>query len=47
MKMDLGTDHGTSAPVLLFGPPLLGSGIVGNHPSLSELDRAWQFVLQH
>ena len=34
-----GTDHGTSAPVLLFGPPLLGSGIVGNHPSLSELDR--------
>jgi len=33
-----GTDHGSSAPVLLFGPALNGSGFVGDHPSLSDLD---------
>jgi uncharacterized protein (DUF1501 family) len=35
-----GTDHGSSAPVLLFGPALNGSGFVGDHPSLTELDSA-------
>ena len=34
-----GTDHGSSAPVMLFGPALRGSGFVGNHPSLTDLDR--------
>ena len=35
-----GTDHGSSAPVLLFGPALNGNGFVGEHPSLTELDGA-------
>lgn len=35
-----GTDHGSSAPVLLFGPALNGNGFVGDHPSLTELDAA-------
>tara|TARA_B100001063_G_scaffold6977_1_gene5266 strand:- start:20217 stop:21818 length:1602 start_codon:yes stop_codon:yes gene_type:complete len=34
-----GTDHGSSAPVMLFGPALRGSGFVGEHPSLSALDK--------
>jgi hypothetical protein len=34
-----GTDHGSSAPVMLFGPALRGSGFIGNHPSLTDLDR--------
>jgi len=34
-----GTDHGKAAPMLLFGPALNGSGFVGEHPSLSDLDR--------
>ena len=33
-----GTDHGTAAPMLLFGKPIQG-GIYGPHPSLSDLDR--------
>ncbi len=32
-----GTDHGAAAPVFLSGPKLETS-IIGNHPSLSELD---------
>ena len=32
-----GTDHGTAAPVFLFGGAL-GSTIFGNHPSLVDLD---------
>lgn len=35
-----GTDHGSSAPVMLFGPALNGNGFVGEHPSLTELDSA-------
>lgn len=35
-----GTDHGSSAPVLLFGPALNGNGFVGEHPSLIDLDSA-------
>jgi len=35
-----GTDHGTAAPMLLFGPALGGSGFIGEHPSLSNLDRS-------
>ncbi len=34
-----GTDHGTAAPMLVFGPALNGSGFVGEHPSLSNLTR--------
>ena len=32
-----GTDHGTAAPVFLMGPRVK-SGIVGEHPSLTDLD---------
>ena len=34
-----GTDHGSAAPVMLFGSPLRGSGFIGSHPSLSNLNR--------
>ena len=34
-----GTDHGSAAPTMLFGPPLKGSGIIGDWPSLSDLNR--------
>jgi hypothetical protein len=33
-----GTDHGTAAPVMLFGGGLQGNGFIGNHPSLTDLD---------
>lgn len=33
-----GTDHGTAAPVLLFGPGLNGSDILGDNPDLGDLD---------
>jgi len=33
-----GTDHGTAAPMMLFGPGLNGSGVVGTGPSLDDLD---------
>lgn len=32
-----GTDHGTAAPMLLFGP-MVKPGIIGDHPSLTDLD---------
>lgn len=32
-----GTDHGTAAPMFLMGPMVKG-GVIGNHPSLSNLD---------
>lgn len=32
-----GTDHGTAAPMLLFGP-MVRPGIIGEHPSLTDLD---------
>ncbi len=35
----LGTDHGTAAPLFLFGPGANG-GLFGNAPSLSDLDGA-------
>jgi len=31
-----GTDHGTAAPVMLFGP-MVRPGLIGNHPSLTQL----------
>ncbi len=34
-----GTDHGTAAPMMLFGPALNGSGFIGEHPSLTDLTR--------
>lgn len=39
-----GTDHGAAAPVLLFGGGLNGSGFVGEHPSLSQLDQAGNMI---
>lgn len=35
-----GTDHGAAAPLFLFGPAVNGSGIVGEHPDLDDLDDA-------
>ena len=32
-----GTDHGTAAPMYLFGP-MVKAGVVGDHPSMSDLD---------
>ncbi|QDU70188.1 DUF1501 domain-containing protein [Mucisphaera calidilacus] len=32
-----GTDHGTAGPVLLFGPKVR-AGLIGSHPSLTDLD---------
>ena len=32
-----GTDHGAAAPMFLFGPKLK-QGVVGQHPSLTNLD---------
>lgn len=32
-----GTDHGTAAPLYLFGP-MVKAGVIGDHPSLSDLD---------
>lgn len=33
-----GTDHGAAAPMFLFGP-MVRAGVVGNHPSLTDLDQ--------
>lgn len=33
-----GTDHGTAAPLLLFGPALDDNGFVGTHPSLTDFN---------
>lgn len=33
-----GTDHGSAAPVMFFGPSLNGSSFVGDHPNLNLLD---------
>lgn len=32
-----GTDHGTAAPMFFFGP-MVNPGVLGNHPSLQDLD---------
>ena len=32
-----GTDHGTAAPMYLFGP-MVNAGVYGEHPSLTDLD---------
>jgi uncharacterized protein (DUF1501 family) len=32
-----GTDHGTAAPMFLFGP-MIKPGVIGDHPSLTDLD---------
>ncbi len=32
-----GTDHGAAAPMFLMGP-MVRSGVIGNHPSLTDLD---------
>ncbi len=33
-----GTDHGVAGPVFLYGTPVAG-GVIGEHPSLSDLDK--------
>ena len=33
-----GTDHGTAAPLFLFGP-MVRPGVIGEHPSLTDLDQ--------
>ncbi|RMH13155.1 MAG: DUF1501 domain-containing protein [Planctomycetota bacterium] len=33
-----GTDHGTAAPMFLFGP-MVNAGVIGRQPSLSDLDQ--------
>jgi uncharacterized protein (DUF1501 family) len=33
-----GTDHGTAAPMMLFGP-MVNPGVKGDHPSLTDLDQ--------
>lgn len=35
-----GTDHGTAAPLMLFGKGVNGSGVIGEHPDLSDVDAA-------
>jgi len=32
-----GTDHGTAAPMFLFGP-MVNAGVLNAHPSLTDLD---------
>ncbi|GAA0715827.1 hypothetical protein GCM10009430_10760 [Aquimarina litoralis] len=34
-----GTDHGTAAPMMLFGTGLEGNGFIGDHPDLSNLNQ--------
>ncbi|WP_335965047.1 DUF1501 domain-containing protein [Galbibacter sp. PAP.153] len=34
-----GTDHGTAAPMLLFGPGMESQGFIGEHPDLNNLIR--------
>ena len=34
----IGTDHGSAAPLLMFGHGLNGNGFIGAHPNLSNLD---------
>ncbi len=38
-----GTDHGTSAPLFLFGGGVQG-GVIGSHPSLTDLDPGGNMV---
>ncbi|MFD0862862.1 DUF1501 domain-containing protein [Sungkyunkwania multivorans] len=42
-----GTDHGSCAPMMLFGPALNGNGFVGNHPSLTNLDQNGNMFFQN
>lgn len=42
-----GTDHGTTAPLLLFGSGLNGNGFIGNHPSLTEEDERGNLVYNY
>ena len=34
----MGTDHGTAGPLFLFGP-MIRPGLIGDHPSLTTLDK--------
>ncbi len=40
-----GTDHGTAAPLFVFGPSVKG-GIVGNPPNLANLDSSGNMIFQ-
>lgn len=39
-----GTDHGSAAPVMLFGPALNGNGFVGQHPNLRALNQQGNMI---
>ena len=39
-----GTDHGSAAPIMLFGPALNGSGFIAEHPDLRALDNKGNMV---
>jgi uncharacterized protein (DUF1501 family) len=41
----IGTDHGTAAPLMLFGPALNGNGFVGDDVNLTDLDQ--NYNLKH
>ena len=41
-----GTDHGTAAPLFVFGKHVNG-GIYGKHPSLTDLDDRGDMLMQH
>ncbi len=47
-----GTDHGTAAPMFVFGTPLKqsssgGGGVIGTNPSLSSLDSNGNLLMQY
>ena len=39
-----GTDHGSAAPVLIFGESLNGNGVVGEKPDLRNVDNAGNLI---
>lgn len=41
-----GTDHGTAAPLFLFGKHVNG-GVYGSHPSLTDLDDRGDMLMRH
>lgn len=42
-----GTDHGTAAPLFVFGAGVNGGKIYGNDPNLSDLDSRGDLKMQH
>lgn len=42
-----GTDHGTAAPLFVFGKNVIGNRIHGNDPDLQNLDERGDLLMQH